>query len=91
MTGLTDAKEGKEAAKIILTSPGDVLDLTKLNSARKFKGKGNKEGAIAAIYLLQDDHLGTVCREASNRGCSHVSHEISNVLLYNNFNSVISL
>ena len=45
-------------AAYVLTLPGSVMDLTTLLNSKKFRGRGNKEGAIRIFQLLQEDQLG---------------------------------
>lgn len=41
-----------------LTLPGKQLDLSILLKEKKFRHKGNKEGALRAMRILEDDGLG---------------------------------
>ena len=55
-----------------LLLPGKVLDISALNTSHKFRGRGNKEGAVAAIHELQAAGLGTVKEERATRGTTKV-------------------
>lgn len=63
-----------ETAAYVLLLPGKLLDISSLNSSHKFRGRGNKEGAVAAIKELEAAGLGVVKEERSTRGTSKVSH-----------------
>ena len=41
-----------------LTLPGKQLDLSVLLKEKKFRHKGNKEGALRAMRILEEDGLG---------------------------------
>ena len=43
-----------------LLLPGRNLYLTPLLEKKKFRGKGNKEGALLAFRTLQEDHIGDI-------------------------------
>lgn len=43
-----------------LTLPGKILYLTPLLTAKKFRSRGNKEGALRAFYKIEEEGLGTV-------------------------------
>ena len=53
--------------------PGKILNLSALLQAKKFRGKGNKEGAVAAFQELEQTGLGKLISEDSRRGASSVS------------------
>lgn len=50
----------EQNAAFCLILPGERLHLTPLLSAKKFRGKGNKDAAIDAFKLLEKDGLGEV-------------------------------
>lgn len=52
--------------------PGKVLNLSALLTAKKFHGKGNKEGAVSAFQEMEKAGLGTLNTEDSRRGASAV-------------------
>lgn len=56
-----------------LLLPGKKLHLSALLAAKKFRGKGNKDGAVAAFQELERIGLGTLSTEESRRGTSAVS------------------
>ena len=47
-------------AGFCLTLPGKTLYLTPLLTAKKFRGRGNKEGALRAFYQLEEEDFGRV-------------------------------
>lgn len=63
-----------ETAAFVLRLPGKKLDISVLNSSLKFRGHGNKAGAVAAIKELEAAGLGVVGEEKSTRGASKVSN-----------------
>ena len=60
-------------AAYCLLLTGATLDLSALPSSKKFRTKGDKEGALAAMRLLQNDGLGTLNGQKAHRGISMVS------------------
>lgn len=40
--------------------PGKVLDLSQLLTAKKFRNRGNKQGALTAFKTLETDELGNL-------------------------------
>jgi hypothetical protein len=56
-----------------LLLPGEVLDLSTLLSLKKFRGRGNKDGALEAMRLLQSDDLGKLEEKESHRGSSAIT------------------
>ena len=62
----------ERAAAYMLTLPGKILDISVLNTSRKFREFGNKEGAVAAIEFLQESSIGVVHTEKATRGTSKV-------------------
>ena len=61
-----------QTATYCLTLPGKELFLSPFLSNKKFREKGNKEGAIKAFDLLQQEGLGQVMETTSVRGTSKV-------------------
>ena len=43
-----------------LLMPGKILNLSYLLRLKKFRKRGNKDGAVSAFYQLQDAELGRV-------------------------------
>ena len=60
-------------AAYCLLLTGATLDLSSLLSSKKFRNKGGKEGALAAMRLLQSDGLGVLTGQKAHRGASMVS------------------
>ena len=60
-------------AAYCLRLPGIILDLSTLLSSKKFRNKGGKEGALAAMRLLHSDGLGTLHGHKAHRGTSMIS------------------
>ena len=67
----TDVGNISTAAYCLLL-PGVTLDLSTLLSSKKFRTKGSKEGALAAMRMLQNDGLGTLNGHKAHRGTSMV-------------------
>ena len=59
-------------AAYCLLLTGATLDLSALLSSKKFRTKGGKEGALAAMRLLQSDGLGILTGQKAHRGVSMV-------------------
>lgn len=69
-------------ASFSLLLPGKVLYFNALNELRKFRGRGNKEGAKRAWQYLQEAGLGTFKTQKAARGTAQVIlliHFICNV------------
>ena len=60
-------------ASLSLAIPGKTLHLTALLTIRKFRNKGDKEGALAGFRLLEKVKLGKVEATNPKRGTSVVS------------------
>ena len=63
-------------AAYCLLFPGKCLDLSALLVAKKFRHRGNKEGAVSALKLLEKDGLGKLIPKTAHRGASTVSTAI---------------
>jgi hypothetical protein len=50
--------------------PGTILDVTTLLACKKFRSRGNKEGALQAMRALEADGLGKLIEKSSHRGAS---------------------
>ena len=61
-----------ETAGFYLTLPGKTLYLTPLLAQKKFRKKENKDGAVRALYQLQEEGLGKVLELAGTKGTSSV-------------------
>ena len=55
-----DAESIKNTAQYTILLPGKALHLSALNTARKFRNKGNKEGGLQAFQLLEKEGLGKI-------------------------------
>ena len=64
-------QENPTAAYCLLL-PGRKLYLSPLLAMKKFRNKGNKEGAIRAMHKLEDEGLGKVLIVSGSRGNSQV-------------------
>ena len=60
-------------AKYCLLLPGKVLHISALLIAKRFRDKGNKDGAVRAIRTLQSAGLGEVIEVKPQRGTNVVS------------------
>lgn len=65
--------EEDSTAGFCLTLPGKTLYLSPLLAMKKFRKKGNKEGAVASFYKLEAEGLGKVVEVRGARGTSTVS------------------
>ena len=63
----------ENTASYCLTLPGKVLYLTPLLNAKKFRKRGNKDGAIRAFYKLAENGLGEVVEYGGTKGTTIVS------------------
>ena len=57
---------GKTTEAFCLTLPGAHLDLSVLLKEKKFRGKGNKEGALQAMRNLQENGLRQLKEKENN-------------------------
>jgi hypothetical protein len=60
-------------AKYCLLLPGKVLHISALLIAKRFRDKGNKDGAVRAIRTLESAGLGEVIEVKPQRGTNVVS------------------
>lgn len=60
-------------AAYCLTLPGRKLYLTPLLAMKKFRKRGNKDGALTAFYQLQAEGLGKLLEVEGSKGTSTVS------------------
>ena len=49
---------GKSNEALCFTLPGSELNLSALLKDKKFRGRGNKEGALQAMRILEEDERG---------------------------------
>ena len=66
--------DDKENAAYCLTIPGKKLYIQPLLAMKRFRYRGNKRGAIRAIYLLEKDGLAKVIELTNSKGTTVVSH-----------------
>ena len=72
-TNLTQEDQAHSNASICLMQPGKTLHLTALNTIRKFRKKGDKEGGLAGFRALEKAKLGKVEATNPKRGTTTVS------------------
>ena len=63
--------QGNAAYSLLL--PGKVLHLNALLAMKKFRDRGNKEGAVRGFYVLEEAELGRVLEKKPQRGTNVVS------------------
>ena len=73
-----EAKANNTAA-YCLTLPGRKLYLTPLLGMKRFRNRGNKEGALTAFYQLEEDGLGKLLELQGSKGTSTVSYALCNL------------
>ena len=72
-TGLANpAPASPGLASFCLQLPGKQLHLSALLTAKKFRGRGNKEAALLAFGELEKAGLGELKTQMSHRGTSAV-------------------
>uniref|UniRef100_A0A1X7U711 Uncharacterized protein n=1 Tax=Amphimedon queenslandica TaxID=400682 RepID=A0A1X7U711_AMPQE len=59
---------GKQNASFCLTLPGQKLYVNALLEQRKFRDKGNKDGAVRGLKMLQEAGLGKLIEVKAQRG-----------------------
>ena len=69
MEGLGD---DNATAAYCLQLPGKVLYLSPLLAPKKFRKRGNKDGALRAFYQLETEGLGKVLEVGCGKGTSVV-------------------
>jgi len=60
-------------ASYCLLLPGTILNLSSLLAQKKFRYKGGKEGALAAMKVLASEGLGKLIPKNAHRGTAVVS------------------
>lgn len=70
----------KSNEALCLTLPGAVLDLSALLKDKKFRNRGNREGALKAMKILQDEGLGKL-EEKRTHGSVKVSMQLHTTIL----------
>ena len=53
-------------AAFTLLLPGRILDLSTLLSTKKYRNRGNKDGALAAMKKLESDGLGKIKKKETH-------------------------
>ena len=81
--------EASSTARFCLLLPGNTLYLSHLLALKKFRKRGNKEGALAAFYRLEEEGLGAVVGIANSKASQCVSCTLH--ILFNYFNSTFYL
>ena len=69
---VTETKESSNAAFCLFLS-GRILYLTPLLAQKKFRKRGNKEGALIAFCQLEEDGLGKLLEVTGSKGSACVS------------------
>lgn len=64
--------EDDATAAYCLTLPGETLYLTPLLAAKKFRNRGNKDGAVRAFAQLEDEGLGKTVMIEGSKGTTQV-------------------
>ena len=70
-TGLVS--QDKQVAAFCLLLPGKMLYISTLLQLKRFRYKGNKEGAVRAIKMLESAGMGRVFEDKPTRGATAVS------------------
>ena len=68
-----DTLDETNTAAYCLLLPGKKLFLKALLDMKKFRKRGNKEGAVTAFYHLEEDGLGKVYEVSNSKGTAVVS------------------
>lgn len=77
---------GKSTEGFCLTLPGKQLDVSMLLKEKKFRGKGNEEGALTAMRVLEEDGQGRL-EEKQTKGSVKVVHTFPHPLGYSTHSS----
>ena len=73
---MTEEDQAQQNATICLTVPGKVIHLSALLNKRMFRKRGDKDGAVAGLQLLEKAGLGTLNSLNPKRGATVVSASI---------------
>ena len=65
--------EDKQVASFCLTIPGKMLHISTLLAKKFFRNRGNKDGAVRAIKMLEKGGLGTVYEDKPVSGTTVVN------------------
>ena len=68
-----EISQDNTVAAYCLLLPGKVLHISALLAAKRFRDRGNKDGAVRAIRVLQSAGLGEIIEIKPQRGTSLVS------------------
>ena len=74
---LTEEEQAQQNATTSLTVPGKVIHLSAILNKSKFRNKGDKEGAVAGLQLLEKAGLGELESMNTKRGAALVSVSIT--------------
>jgi len=81
-TSLSKIQEMKTSdEKFFLTFAGNVLNISDIINARRFKNRGKKEEALTALTVLQNDGLGTLSDLPSSKHSAHTVSSMCNMAL----------
>ena len=69
--------QDRQVASFCLLLPGKMLYISALLASKHFRDKGNKDGAVRAIKILQAAGIGRVFEDKPPRGASVVSSSIT--------------
>jgi len=72
----------ESTAEYCLNLPGKTLYLTHLLALKKFRKRGNKDGALRAFQMLDNEGLGKLVQVGSGKGSHAVSFEVLLLLSY---------
>ena len=67
-----DISEDDAIAGYCLALPGETLYLTPLLAAKKFRNRGNKDGAVRAFLQLEEEGLGKTLVIGGSKGTTQV-------------------
>lgn len=70
----SSASDDDLTAAFCLTLPGETLYLTPLLNAKKFRNRGNKDGAVRAFLQLEEEGLGKTLVIGSTKGTAQVMY-----------------
>ena len=63
----------RQVATFCLLLPGKILNISALLASKVFRDKGNKDGAVRAIKMLEEAGIGRVIEDKPPRGATVVS------------------
>lgn len=65
--------QDRQMATFCLLLPGKMLYISALLASKRFRDKGNKEGVVKAIKMLEEAGIGRVIEDKPPRGATVVS------------------